>query len=66
MIYVKECETGFHGPNCTRKCPQGTYGMDCQQSCSCGIKECHHVLGCFKGKVTIFKDSIPIENSNKK
>lgn len=31
MICVKECETGFYGPNCTKQCPHGTYGMDCQQ-----------------------------------
>lgn len=31
MICVKECETGFYGPNCTKQCPNGTYGMDCQQ-----------------------------------
>lgn len=66
MIYVKECETGFYGPSCTTKCPQGTYGMDCQQICSCEIKDCHHVFGCFTGKVTIFKEKNPIENCNKK
>lgn len=64
-ICVKECETGFYGPNCTMQCPQGTYGIDCQHKCSCGIKDCHHVFGCFKGNVTTFLDSIPIENSIK-
>lgn len=43
-------------------CPQGTYGMDCQQKCSCGNKYCNHVFGCFKGRVTLLKDNVPIEN----
>lgn len=62
MICVKECETGFYGPNCTKQCPHGTYGMDCQQKCSCGNKDCNHVFGCFKGRVTLLKDNVPIEN----
>lgn len=66
MICVKECEAGFYGPNCTKQCPHGTYGMDCQQKCSCENKDCHHVFGCFTGKVTISKEKIPIENCNKK
>lgn len=66
MIYVKECETGLYGPNCTKQCPHGTYGMNCQQKCSCGNKDCNHVFGCFKGRVTLLKDNVPIENCKKK
>lgn len=52
MICVKGCEPGFIGLNCTLHCPKGIYGKDCQHICSCEVKDCHHVFGCFKRKVT--------------
>lgn len=32
------------------------------KKCSCGNKDCNHVFGCFKGRVTLLKDNVPIEN----
>ena len=48
--YMKACEIGFYGKNCSDRCTPGLYGYACSKLCrNCSQANCHHIFGCPSG-----------------